>query len=399
MSARTTLSSVRAVGARTDDRHWRPSRADIAIATAAAVLAISSAAIIGANSDEPDLSLLAVVVLLVECIPLADRRRRPLLVWAVVGAASAVYGIADWPDPVVPIAAFISLAAVVEHCPRRTALVVWCISAVAALLGLVLPGDSDPLDAWMVVTLLVVAPLLGDQQRARRAYVAELEANVERSNRERERELRTTRLTERAHLARELHDVVAHHVSMIVVQAEAAASVAATSDRSAPSIAAFDAIGMSARRTLAELRTLLDVLHTDEQVSAPTAPQPGVDQIGDLIRGVPADLMTIDLFVEGDRRPLPPAVDLSAYRIVQEGITNVIKHAGARHASVRVSYEPERLAVSVTDDGCGRDHPPSSRGHGLDGLRERVALLDGTFSATPGPAGGFLLSVSLPAPT
>jgi len=193
--------------------------------------------------------------------------------------------------------------------------------------------------------------------------------------------------------------VVAHHVSMIVVQAEAAASVASTSDRSAPSIAAFDAIGMSARRTLAELRTLLDVLHTDEQVSAPTAPQPGVDQIGDLIRGVPADLMTIDLFVEGDRRPLPPAVDLSAYRIVQEGITNVIKHAGARHASVRVSYEPERLAVSVTDDGCGRDHPPSSRGHGLDGLRERVALLDGTFSATPGPAGGFLLSVSLPAPT
>jgi signal transduction histidine kinase len=377
---------------------WSPNRMDVAIAVAASVFCITGAAVLGASGDEPDLTAVGVAVLLGQCLPLAYRRRFPVPVWAATGIASFLYGVAEWPDPLVPLGAVLGLAAVVECCSRRVAVIAWIVSATFAISSLPVSGDSDGFDVWVVVTVLVFAPVLGEQQRARAAYLVEVEANASRAVRERAREIEAAQLTERAHLARELHDVVAHHVSMIVVQAEAAASVASSSTEPAAStVPALDAIASSGRRTLNELRTLLGVLRTGPASPPPTAPQPGLDQIEQLVRDVPASAVAIELTVEGTPRPLPPTVDLSAYRIVQEGITNVIKHAGATRAEVRIRYEPRRLALSICDDGRGA-MPAADPGRGLDGLRERVALLDGTFAAGRLPSGGFHLDVSLPTP-
>jgi signal transduction histidine kinase len=375
---------------------WSPNRVDLAIAAIAAVFCITGAAVLGADADEPNLTAAGVAVLLCQTLPLAYRRRTPVAVWAVTGIAAFVYGVAEWPDPLAPLGAVLGLAAVVECSGRRVAVVAWIVSASFAIVSLPLSGDSDGFDVWVVVAVLVFAPVLGEQQRARAAYLVEVDANAARAVRERAREIEAAQLTERAHLARELHDVVAHHVSMIVVQAEAAASVAsASTDTAASTVPALDAIASSGRRTLSELRTLLGVLRTGPASPPPMAPQPGLDQIEQLVRDVPPSAVAIELTVEGTPRPLPPAVDLSAYRIVQEGITNIIKHAGATHARVHIRYEPRRLAVCVRDDGNGAaaaDRP----GRGLDGLRERVALLDGTFNAGRLPSGGFQLDVSLP---
>ena len=382
------------------ERGWWPNTADLAIASIAAVFCVSGAAILGASGDEPNLTPLGATLLVAQCAPLAYRRRFPVAVWLITGVAVMAYGLADWPDPLLPLGAFIGLATVVECCRRRTALIVWLVTAVAAALVLLFTGDSDGVDGWVAVVVLVFAPLLGDQQRNRAAYLAELQAHAARTAQDHERAMRAAQLAERAHLARELHDVVAHHVSMIAVQAEAGASVAAsavgtqTSDAGTPSVDAFDAIANTARRTLAELRTLLGVLRTDQTPHAPMTPQAGIDQIEELIRAVPAGVR-IELTIEGSRQPVPPAVDLSAYRVVQEGLTNVIKHANARCASVCIRYEPQHLNVTICDDGSGNpgSGPP---GHGLDGLRERVSLLHGTLTACRRPAGGFLLDVSLP---
>jgi signal transduction histidine kinase len=381
-------------------RGWLPNTADATIALIAAVFCVSGAAIVGASGSEPDLTPVGAMLLIAQCAPLAYRRRFPLAVWMITGVAVLAYGLADWPDPLLPLGAFIGLATVVECCRRRTALIAWLVTGVAATLVVALAGDSDAVDWWVVVVVLVFAPLLGDQQRNRTAYLAELQASAARAAQDHEREMRAAQLAERAHLARELHDVVAHHVSMIAVQAEAGASVAATagtapaSEAQATTVSAFEAIANTARRTLAELRTLLGVLRTEQTPHAPTAPQAGIDQIEDLIRAVPAGVQ-IDLSIEGPRQPVPPAVDLSAYRVVQEGLTNVVKHANARRASVCIRYEPQALNVTISDDGSG-DSPSGPPGHGLDGLRERVSLLHGTLTTCRPPSGGFLLDVSLP---
>jgi signal transduction histidine kinase len=185
---------------------------------------------------------------------------------------------------------------------------------------------------------------------------------------------------------------------MIVVQAEAGASQAAVPATDASgAVDAFDAIAATGRRTLGELRTLLGVLRTASTPRAPTAPQAGLDQIDDLVRELPHTGLDVELSIEGERRPLAPAIDLSAYRIVQEGLTNVVKHAGARHATVTIRFEPRCLRITVVDDGVG---PVASAGlngggHGLDGLRERVSLLRGTLEAGRDTQ-GFRLNVTLP---
>ena len=277
----------------------------------------------------------------------------------------------------------------------------WLVSAAAASATLLAASDSDALDVWVAVVMLIVAPLLGDHQRNRNAYLRQLEDAAERTAEEQRRQVRAAQLAERAHLARELHDVVAHNVSMIVVQAEAGASAAAnattapSSDTaSGPTAATFDAIASLGRSTLNELRVLLGVLRTDEP-RAPVAPQPGIDDIDDLVSRVRETGMAVDLRIEGVPRPLRPAVDLSAYRIVQEGLTNVLKHSDASRAEVTVRFDPWALSLRVRDDGCQRPST-SPPGHGLDGLRERVALLHGTLTAGRRDAGGFELAVSLP---
>lgn len=376
--------------------------ADGAIAIGVAVFSLSGALIVGAAADEPDLRLVGAALLLGQAAPLWWRRRAPVAVWLVVGVAAAAYGMGPWPDPLLPLGPMVALATVVELDPRRTAAVVWLVSAAVTLVGLLATGDSGALDAWVAAVALIVAPLAGDWLRTRAAHLARLEEDALRAEDDRRRAVQDARRVERAHLARELHDVVAHHVSMMVVQAEAGAARAdgGTPDGADGAAEAFDGIAETGRGALVELRRLLTILRTDEH-RAPTAPQPGLEEIAALVDQVRSAGLEVDLRLDGAPGPVAPAVALSAYRVVQEGLTNVVKHAGAAHAEVSVRQDPEGIEVAVVDDGAAGpvrpgavDQPPA--GHGLEGLRERVTLLHGRLDAAPRAGGGYALRAWMP---
>jgi len=353
----------------------------------------------------------ALALLLLINLPLTWRRRNPLVVGTVVGLASAAYGIAPFPDLVtlVPLGALVALYSVVAYSSRRTGVLTGVAVAVSATAVMLIPASQTTGITWLSNALLLASAwALGDSARTRRAYTAELEDRAVRLERERELEARRAVSEERGRIARELHDVIAHHVSMMVVQAEAGPVVV---ERDPPrAVQAFDAIGTTGRQVLVEMRRLLGVLrdeHEDEQAAGGTgagglAPQPGIVQVAALVDQVRQAGFPVELVVEGEPSPLPPGVDLSAYRIVQEALTNTMKHAGPSHARVLVRYGDGDLELRVSDDGLGppRDggagagSPP--RGHGLLGMRERVNLFGGELRAGPGPDGGFMVTARLP---
>jgi signal transduction histidine kinase len=211
--------------------------------------------------------------------------------------------------------------------------------------------------------------------------------------RDRELAARDAVAAERAAIARELHDVVAHHMSVMVVQAGAARAVgdfdpAAASD-------ALRQIESSGRTGLAEMRRLLGILKAEDDGDGRT-PQPGLADLGELLDAMRATGLAVEAVVEGSSRSLPPGVDLSAYRIVQEALTNALRHAGGASARVLVRYEPNALELEIADDGPGPPDGAPTRGHGLIGMRERAQLFGGAFEAGPRPGGGFLVRARLP---
>jgi signal transduction histidine kinase len=198
---------------------------------------------------------------------------------------------------------------------------------------------------------------------------------------------------ERARIARELHDVVAHSISLMTVQAGAERLVLGA-DRP-DTVQALKQIEVTGRQALAEMRRLLGMLRgPGEEVDL--APLPGLGQLAALAERVTRAGLPVDLAVDGDVAPVSPGVDISAYRIVQEGLTNALKHSHARRATVRVTYRGETIEVEVSDDGHGGPPAVNGVGHGLTGMRERVALYGGTLDAGPGPQGGWVLRARLP---
>jgi signal transduction histidine kinase len=215
----------------------------------------------------------------------------------------------------------------------------------------------------------------------------ELEARAERLEREREENVRRAAAEEQARIARELHDVLAHNVSVMVVQAAAADDVFESQpDRAREALRAIERTG---RAALTELRRLLGAVRTTE-----LAPQPGLAGLDVLVEGVRAAGLSVTLQVEGELDDLPAGLDLSAYRIVQEALTNTMKHAGASVAEVRVRRTPDGVELEVVDDGAG----PVGNGHGrgLIGMRERASLVGGEVEAGPQPGGGFRVKATLP---
>jgi signal transduction histidine kinase len=200
---------------------------------------------------------------------------------------------------------------------------------------------------------------------------------------------------ERVRIARELHDVVAHHVSVMGVQAGAARLVMERDPSKAT--AALASIEASSRQAVTEMHRLLGFLR---QAGDPDRPaRPGLDQVDDLAATMSGSQLTVEVGIEGDRRPLPPTVDVSAYRIVQEALTNTLKHGGASRADVRLRYWPGELEVEVIDDGRGAAVAPDGPGGlGLIGMRERAALHGGQLTAGPASGGGFAVRVTLPTP-
>jgi signal transduction histidine kinase len=275
---------------------------------------------------------------------------------------------------------------------------VWLVTDATIALGYLLTGaGADALNqAYVGILFATVLIALGYLTGTRRRLTFEL---VEGRRREQEEQARSTLLEERARIARELHDVVAHHMSVIAVRAETAPfRIPDLPEAVKDDMAETSAI---AREALTEMRRLLGVLRGAD-ADPERVPQPGMDRLEGLVAAVQGAGLTVDVRVEGHQRPLPPAVELSAYRILQEALSNALRHAPAAPAAVEVLYEAERLRLRVRNDRPrvpGANPVPGAAGHGIVGMRERVAMLGGTLSARPTSDGGYLVEAVLPLAT
>jgi signal transduction histidine kinase len=366
---------------RVDPRIW-----DALLALGLIVVGVVGFALRRPPPNEPP-SALGYTLVVVAGASLAWRRRAPLIVLIIVAAAVATGSLLGyWPEFVLLLwVAVYSASANTERDGLARVLVpVAVLTSVAISLG----ERWDRGLNWVeVLSDLVVTfgppVVLGRMTFNRRRRVV----------RDREFATREAVAAERAAIARELHDVVAHHMSVMVVQAGAARAVG-ESDSAAASDA-LRQIESSGRTGLAEMRRLLGILKAEDDGDGRT-PQPGLADLGELLDAMRATGLAVEAVVEGSPRPLPPSVDLSAYRIVQEALTNALRHAGGASARVLVRYEPDALELEITDDGVGPPDDPPTQGHGLIGMRERAQLFGGEFEAGPRPGGGFLVRVLLP---
>ena len=254
--------------------------------------------------------------------------------------------------------------------------------------------DGTPIDevvpAWFI---LLAIWGFGRWMRRRASESAALRERTEAAEREQLESARRAVADERARIARELHDLVAHSMGVIVIQAQGAQrAIDASPERAKEALASIENAG---RGGMAEMRRLLGLL-TETDDADTTSPQPGLGQLPDLLDRVRATGLSVDLAVEGDVRPLPAGLELTGYRIVQEAITNVLKHAGSTTVDVRVSYQPDSLDIDVRDHGRGSGSGGTNGGHGLVGMRERVGLYGGSVTAGPRPEGGFSVRARIP---
>jgi signal transduction histidine kinase len=342
--------------------------------------------------------VLGLALLLVQVLPLLWRRSHPSIALLLVGGAFGARVLLGFSPGIAGFGLLVAMYSVAAYEPRARRLVFLVMAGLGFVAGFVVFGvTGNPRSFAITVPSLffVAAWLIGDYLRTRRAYVAQLEERAARLERERDQDRRLAADEERTRIARELHDVVAHDVSVIAIQAGAARAVQSSKPEAAAQ--ALGLIETTARETLIELNRLLGVLRSSNGATPDRSPQPGIGQLAGLVEELRAAGLEVDARVEGEAQPLPPALDLSAYRIVQEATTNVLKHARARRVDIRVHYSPTMLALDVRDDGAGRGgDPASSSGHGLIGMRERVALFGGQLRAGRDPAGGFSVHARLP---
>jgi len=371
---------------------WHPLALDAVLAVALGALAQSM--VWRGHVDGPR-ALIAPLFLLVGP-PLVVRRRLPLVPIAALATAVVVQALATGNAPegaglLLPLV--VALYSVAAYGSRRQAL----LGLVVAVVGAVVHDLNDPQvrtgeqiwsDVFFDLALFAVW-LAGLFVHGRRDLAA-----LERRAEELERQRAQAVADERARIARELHDVIAHHITVAVVQAVAALGILGTQPERAR--APLGRIEQSGREALAELRRLVGILRDDDDQRG-LRPQPGLGELDTLIDGMRGAGLPVELQVEGPARPLPRGIDLSAYRIVQEALTNALKHAGPATAQVNVRYGDESLELEVVDDGHGgRAANGVGGGHGLVGMRERVALYGGDLEARPQYGGGFVVRARLP---
>ncbi|MEU6176041.1 histidine kinase [Streptantibioticus parmotrematis] len=343
------------------------------------------------------------------CLVWALRRRYPEKMLLLAIAAGVAQLVVDTQAVVADFAMLMIVYTVAASGARwasRVALV-GALSA-ATLAELRWPSSVDSSSNRIVSVVFLTVPfalawVIGDSVRTRRAYYAQLEERAERLHREREAQAKAAVAAERARIARELHDVVAHNVSVMVVQADGAAYVLDSSPDQAKQ--ALGTISQTGRLALAEMRRLLGLLRASDDSGGEYVPQPGVDQLGDLIEQVRGAGLPVDFAVAGRPRPLSSGVELTAYRIVQEALTNTRKHGGPDvSATVQLTYGDAELRMLIEDDGRGaqREHYEDGAGgadglgQGLIGMRERIAMVGGTIDTGPRPGGGFRIAAALP---
>ncbi|MDK1472325.1 sensor histidine kinase [Streptomyces sp. 549] len=352
----------------------------------------------------------SVFITLALCTVVALRRRHPeamLLLATAAGVVQVLTGVfAIVPDFAMLVIVFTVATRTVRWASRYALVGAFLAPSIAAVAFFVPEHTGDVVtDVFGVVFLtlcFLLAWVLGDSLRTRRAYYAQLEERAARLEREREAQSKVAVAAERARIARELHDVVAHNVSVMVVQADGAAYVLDTAPDQARQ--ALETISGTGRQALAEMRRLLGVLRSGEgPQGGEYVPQPGVEQLADLVDQVRGAGLPVDFRIEGTPRPLPSGVELTAYRIVQEALTNTRKHGGPdAGATVRLNYGDRELRLLAEDDGRGsqaelyEEGGVDGQGHGLIGMRERVGMIGGTLRTGPRPGGGFQISAELP---
>lgn len=342
---------------------------------------------------------LAYLLAAVITLPFAVHRRHPMPVLAVSTWAVVVYSLGRFSAfPGYPL--FVLLFGVSAHADRRRSQAALIAVVAAMSVALIMQPAGVVTDGTWISTMLAVAVawLSGENVRSRRLQVAVLQERSRRLESDREGRARQAVGEERLRIARELHDVVAHSMSVIAVQAGVAHHVI----DSRPELArqALATVETHTRSALVEMRRLLGVLRHGDEPAASLTPAPGLSQVDALVQQFRAAGLTVDLRVQGEPDGIPDGVDLSAYRIVQEGLTNVLRHGGPR-AAVTIDHQPEVVRVEICDDGRRPDpavapDPALGGGHGLIGMRERVSIFGGTLLTGPGPDGGFRLAATLP---
>ncbi len=350
---------------------------------------------------------LAVLLVIAQAVPLAWRRSHAVGAGFVVGAARVGYdrlGFGLAPFPLAPAIAFYTIIDRRGPAWRRIGVLV---VAVALVISETAPGHSEPYDAIFQVTIFLTAWAAGTLSRAKRASLEAAQARANRAEAELDQQAARAAAAERTRIARELHDVVAHHVSLMAVQAEAAGSLLpGRPDQAQQSV---EVIGDTARQALTELRRLLGVLRApgEQLEKAPSASLADLTAVLDQVRDAG---LRVELDVIGAPYPLAASIDLTAYRIVQEALTNTLRHTTASSACVTLRYEPGYITVAVTDYGLRRDEiaadgaPRRGRltaaagpGFGLAGIAERVASCGGNLTVGPTPDSGFSVAARLPA--
>jgi len=330
--------------------------------------------------------------------PLALRRRAPVAVFALVMLACGAELLFLDEFIAANAAALVALYTLVAYGPRRLAAIGFGVALAGSVPFAALfdnPSSGDAAVVWLILVVhLTLAAALGDRMHARLSERAGLQQRTRTLAAERDQQAAIATAAERARIARELHDVVAHSLSVVIAQADGG-RYAAERDPSAAT-AALHTIAATAREAQAEMRRALGIL--SEGPGAPLEPQPGVDELGALVTRTREAGLAVELTVEGRPRPLAPGAGVTLYRVAQEALTNVLKHAGAgAAASVALRWEPERVTLVVRDDGSGSAAPGDGRGRGLVGMRERVEPRGGSLTAGPHPDGGFEVRAELPA--
>jgi signal transduction histidine kinase len=374
---------------------------DLLLAVALAVLGLCELFVRSLNADWHGPRALNVLVVLLFALPVVWRRRAPLAALVAFWVPTQI-----WLDVLygahanLPVEPFLVLLILVYSAASYAAgneqrvvialLAALYVSEVALLLA-GLKGLGNVVPGLVFISL---AYALGRGVRGRRAHAASLEHRTVVLEEERESLARQAVVEERDRIARELHDVIAHSVSVMIVQAGAAERLLDHDPERARD--ALEAIRGAGSETLDELRRLLGLLR-DTPTGDPSAePQPGLARLDALVKQAEASGLAVDCVVDGAQRQLPVGIDLAAYRIVQEALTNIRKHAGAATAHVQISFSQRELDLRITDDGGGHGHNTNGSGHGLIGMRERVTLYGGTLTSGPRSSGGFEVRARIP---
>jgi signal transduction histidine kinase len=377
---------------------------DTGLALALAVLNLLSLLV---NEPKMHPSWLALFLVAAQCLPLAWRRHWPVPALICCGIPRNLYDALAFGYAPLPLAPAIGFATVIDRSGRATRWIVVVLVAIGIARSQMLPGHILPYDAIVQAFIFGTAWAVGALNRARRESMAAVARRAERA--EAELNAATARATaaataERVRIARELHDVVAHHVSLMAVQAEATGAL--LPDRPDAAAKSADLIAATARQAMTELRRLLGVLrfnpsdHSERTALAPVGSLTRLDEALDAVRGAG---LPVTCSVSGSPAALPPGVDLTAYRIVQEALTNALRHAPGARASVEILYEESYVTVRVADTGARPGAEPAPRprdrlsnGFGLAGIAERVASCGGSLTVGPQPCGGFAVTARLP---